>query len=548
MLSRIDALLVVTSLVHLLLCPFTKVEESFNLQAVHDILYNRANIEEYDHLEFPGVVPRTFLGPLVVSAVSAPFVALSSVLGFSKFVSLYIVRSAIGCLVLLPLIKLRKRVAAVFGHETSVWFVLVTISQFHFMYYLSRPLPNTMALPLVLLAFNYWLEQKHGKFIVSSAAAIIIFRGELAILLGLILMMEIIMHRVSIKRVLLFAVPSGVLWISFSVLTDSIFWQRILWPEGEVLWFNVILNKSSDWGTLPFLWYFYSAIPRAMGTSLALLPLGMILERRLFKLMLPPFLFVLAYSLLPHKELRFIIYVVPLFNVSVAILCNRFWSNRAKSKWHTLLALGVIAHLVANFVLTGFLATVSRANYPGGEALKLLHELEGPEASVSVHIDNFAAQTGVSRFGQLHAHWRYDKTENLKPGCPELRLFTHLIVEAKSKHAYSLKPYSETHDIIGHVDSFSHIRSSYNHFPPIRIKFKPALFVLKNKKPPLLPDFSVLVKRSVQQEEAVTEAVEQPPEELPVIGEVDSEFSNHVDAEQLIPGNQSEVVESAQNG
>lgn len=63
-----------------------------------------------------------------------------------------------------------------------------------------------------------------------------------------------------------------------------------------------------------------------------------------------------------------------------------------------------------------------------------------------------------------------------------------------------------------------------------------------------MPDFSVLVKRSIQQDEAVTEAVEQPPEELPAIGEVDSEFSNHVEGDQLIPGNQSEVVESALKG
>lgn len=59
--------------------------------------------------------------------------------------------------------------------------------------------------------------------------------------------------------------------------------------------------------------------------------------------------------------------------------------------------------------------------------------------------------------------------------------FTHLLMEAKSKYSPNIKPYLKTHDIIDSVDGFSHIALNYRMLPPVRIKTRPTIFIMKRK-------------------------------------------------------------------
>lgn len=63
---------------------------SAKLQILQILFKENLFFKQYDHHEFPGVVPRSFVGPLFISIVSTPIILLFETLNTNKFWAQYV--------------------------------------------------------------------------------------------------------------------------------------------------------------------------------------------------------------------------------------------------------------------------------------------------------------------------------------------------------------------------------------------------------------------------------------------------------------------------
>ena len=526
-----DFVFLLSVLLYVRLAPYTKVEESFNTQAVHDVIFHTNDLHLWDHKEFPGVVPRTFVGPLILGKVTKTVARAMEVFVNSNPVTKRIFRSeqvwgelkhlvetlneeetfvrtkmhyqvimrmVLGLLSTFSLHRFHSVIGKNFGNDVAVYASVLALAQFHLAFYASRPLPNIFAFVLTTFALSLWLEDRKNLKINRSvldtlAVAIVsmvvaVFRCDNILLLvplgvhvTLFRMTDIYDASLRIIANVMAMVTAILAFAYASISIDSKHWDKeFLWPEWEVLSFNNPMgaNRSHEYGTKPFLWYAYSALPRMLLIAYPLSVYGFTQERRCRSAFTIASFFVFAFSFLGHKELRFLFPVLPLFNFCGACGMHRLTLNRKKRKNVAILhAFAWVGILVSCAISIGVFANASIANYPGGEALAVFHELN-PEHNtlghVRIHIDDHCAQTGSSRFGQAyHDHnvILYNKRQDHEH---EGHLHAMLHDDGSRGHDWLINEYKKMpgYEIMRNITGFTGavLNKKFPFWPPLLIK------------------------------------------------------------------------------
>jgi hypothetical protein len=347
------------------------VEESFNLQAAHDFLIHRTNLSLYDHRDFAGggggqIVSRSFLGALFLSLASLPAYFFVWALGLPKPFLQVGVRLTLAWGVCSALRAFARAVARRSGWAAGVGTLLCAAACPHYMFYASRTLPNTFATILVAhgaawwarlppalpegpgggdggcgrapaaaarRALCGWARPREPLFLAVCALslALVWFRCDMLVLLGPVAGAWLLAGRATLPQLAFLGAGLGGAGVLVSLAFDSVLWGRLLWPEAEVLWKNVVGGVMHNYEDTKQVWHYYfsKALPMALLGALPLVPLGLVtwaraprsagaflaslrVDAAVAELAIPALAFVALYSMPANKQDRFILPAYPL--------------------------------------------------------------------------------------------------------------------------------------------------------------------------------------------------------------------------------------------
>jgi phosphatidylinositol glycan class B len=143
------------------------------------------------------------------------------------------------------------------------------------------------------------------------------------------------------------------LWAVLFGLLDKLTWGEWFHSARVYVEFNIVQQGASGWGTAPFSYYGRILLRSMLGVSLVVGLLSLCGLWRARGLAVLVALFYLAHALQPHKELRFLVPLFPLFAALAGVGLDRVLAEWETGRPRAVLALAVVAVGLGSAVAAG---------------------------------------------------------------------------------------------------------------------------------------------------------------------------------------------------
>ncbi|XP_055363363.1 GPI mannosyltransferase 3 isoform X2 [Betta splendens] len=238
--------------------------------------------------------------------------------------------------------------------DVARWTFFCHVCSWFTWYCCTRTLTNSMEATITCVALYYFPlpgSKTHSskKYLVLVALAVIVRPTALIVWFPL-LMYHFWQEQNKLRLITHDYIPIGTLALVISTLIDCHFYEKWTMVQFNFLKFNVFHSVADFYGSHPWHWYLSQGFAVVIGPQLPFFLHGCSLANRTHKVLLAPVVWtIVIYSLLPHKEFRFIYPVLPF----CMVFCGISLANL--KTWRRPAAILLLAANVAPALYTGLI-------------------------------------------------------------------------------------------------------------------------------------------------------------------------------------------------
>ncbi|KAJ7955719.1 Mannosyltransferase [Quillaja saponaria] len=207
-----------------------------------------------------------------------------------------------------------------FGDYVSKWALFSQLTNWFMFFCFPRTLSNSLETVLTLVGLYYWPcmrsssskgSFKFRKWGLAVAALACAVRPTSAVTWLYVGLLELFMTHNRLRFIFLEVAPIGILVLGLVCLLDRFMYGSWILVPLNFLKFNFLSSGGDYYGTHKWHWYFTQGFPAMLFTYLPFSVAGIIYSRQ-WKLAVLITWELVLYSLLGHKEFRFVLPVLPI--------------------------------------------------------------------------------------------------------------------------------------------------------------------------------------------------------------------------------------------